>query len=403
VTFLAVAWATVGFAGCVDLTRPWNNAAVDGRPPSTAGNDQQEAAPASLGGTSNPGLGGTSALGGRTGTSSVGGGTGLGGAGEGGTPASGGANDAALDVASTNMGGDPVGLGGSSGDGGKALGGTRNGGALSTGGTARNGGAVAGGAVASAGGTSAVADASSPAQGGSALSGPVVRYACDQSNGPKLLDTSGNLYNGTLIDTPPDGGTATPGYSFGAGKVGSGALILTSTSDGYVAMPANILTGATEMTIATWVYVTTVQSFQRIFDIGINAHSKTNPPADGSNAVYMNLIPSGAKSDRKLAFAISKTSLAGEQKVAATSTFPTALWTHVAVVLGGGTGTLYINGAAAASSAITLRPSDLGPVDYAFIGKSQFADPYLNGQIDDFRVYTRALSANEIQSLYSTP
>jgi hypothetical protein len=230
----------------------------------------------------------------------------------------------------------------------------------------------------------------------------VVRYACDQTSGPKLLDTSGNLNDGNLLDAPP-AGTTTPGYTFAAGKVGSGALLLTSTSNGYVAMPTGILTGATEMTVATWVYVTTVQSFQRIFDIGINAHSRSNPPADGSNTIYMNLVPSGANANRRLAFAITRTGLSGEQRVAATTAFPTAAWTHVAIVLGGGTGTLYINGVAAATSAITLRPTDLGAVDYAWIGKSQFADPYLNGQIDDFRVYNRALSSSDIQALYVSP
>ena len=49
---------------------------------------------------------------------------------------------------------------------------------------------------------------------------------------------------------------------------------------------------------------------------------------------------------------------------------------------------------------MTLRPSDLGAIDYAYIGKSQFgADPYFDGQIDEFRVYGRALDATEIETL----
>jgi hypothetical protein len=48
---------------------------------------------------------------------------------------------------------------------------------------------------------------------------------------------------------------------------------------------------------------------------------------------------------------------------------------------------------------ITLKPSDLGTIGYAYIGKSWFPDPYLNGQIDDFRVYSRALSGGDIQAV----
>jgi hypothetical protein len=53
------------------------------------------------------------------------------------------------------------------------------------------------------------------------------------------------------------------------------------------------------------------------------------------------------------------------------------------------------------SSTVLLRPTDLGAIDYAFLGKSQFTnDPYFDGQIDEFRVYGRALSAAEILALY---
>jgi hypothetical protein len=51
---------------------------------------------------------------------------------------------------------------------------------------------------------------------------------------------------------------------------------------------------------------------------------------------------------------------------------------------------------------ISLRPTDLGTIDYAFIAKSRFdADPYFDGKIDEFRVYNRALSAAEVLALYN--
>ena len=42
---------------------------------------------------------------------------------------------------------------------------------------------------------------------------------------------------------------------------------------------------------------------------------------------------------------------------------------------------------------------DLGVTASNFLGRSQFTDPYFAGLIDDFRVYRRALSADQISAL----
>ena len=70
-------------------------------------------------------------------------------------------------------------------------------------------------------------------------------------------------------------------------------------------------------------------------------------------------------------------------------------WSHVAVTLSGTTGTLYVNGVAVATNtAMTLHPSSLGSTTNNWIGRSQYADPYLNAAVDDFQIYNRALSAD---------
>jgi hypothetical protein len=49
-----------------------------------------------------------------------------------------------------------------------------------------------------------------------------------------------------------------------------------------------------------------------------------------------------------------------------------------------------------------LKPSSLGSTTQNWIGRSMFsADPYLDGQVDGFRIYNRALSAAEVSSLFS--
>ena len=64
---------------------------------------------------------------------------------------------------------------------------------------------------------------------------------------------------------------------------------------------------------------------------------------------------------------------------------------------------LYVDGAqVGASTAMTLRPADLGNTPKNYLGRSQWpADPYLDGAIDEFRVYDRALAPDEIQALAS--
>ena len=48
---------------------------------------------------------------------------------------------------------------------------------------------------------------------------------------------------------------------------------------------------------------------------------------------------------------------------------------------------------------MTIHPAALGVTNHNYIGKSQFGDPALQGTIDDFRIYGRALSAAEILNL----
>jgi len=271
-----------------------------------------------------------------------------------------------------------------------------------TGGTVGGDGSTGGG---SGGTVTGDVDAAPPASGGGLSAGLVVYYPCDQMSGSSLLDMSGHspANNGTLLDTPSEDGGVVPGYSFAPGKVGSGSLVLTGSGYGYVSMPPNVLAGATEATIATWVYLTTAQPYQRIFDIGIDGKSSTNP-LDGTTNRYMNMVPatySTTDAHRKLTFYITNSGRRGEQSLAATTIFPTATWTHVAVVLGPRAVSLYINGAVAAtSSTVTLRPVDIGLMDYAYIGKSQFSEnPDFDGQFDDYRIYNRALSSGEIRAL----
>jgi hypothetical protein len=99
----------------------------------------------------------------------------------------------------------------------------------------------------------------------------------------------------------------------------------------------------------------------------------------------------------KVRFAITTTGYAGEQNIDGQSTLAMGTWSHVAITWSGNTGILYVNGVEVGrNSAMTLKPSSLGNTTQNYLGKSQYADAYYNGALDDFRLYGSALSASEV-------
>jgi len=292
----------------------------------------------------------------------------------------------------------PVTSTGGAGQGGAtATGGSRgsggSGGATGSGGVTGMGGATGNGG---AGGSSPI-DAASICTGhvgidagavGTLAQGLVAYYSCEQASSTSLPDSSGNS-NNAILSASGTGGAA--GYSFATGRVGN-ALALTAASKGYAALPAGILAGACEATIATWVNIKTQVDWQRVWDFGKDAN------------VYMFLTTRSGFS-KMLRFGINISGSGRETGIDGQAALPVGEWHHVAVVLGPSGGTLYVDGLRVGSNeSITLRPADLGNTPNNFIGRSQVAaDPYLNGSIDEFRVYNRALSPGEVQALYTKP
>jgi hypothetical protein len=313
-------------------------------------------------------------------------------------------NDGSQDIPPSGTGGaggtgGRSGTGGSTGKGGSGGASTAKGGA--GGGTGKGGaGGSTGSGGAATGGTSGASgiDAGSVCTGylpaavdAGSTQGLVAYYPCESASGTQLPDVYGNN-NATLVT----GTGGTPGYSFAPGKTGNGnALDLVKASQGYVTLPAGLLATACEATIAIWVNINSTASsadWQRVFDFGKDQN------------VYMFLTPSNSLTHvLRFAISVNGNKAGNEQIIDGKAALPAGSWNHVAVVLGSGGGILYLNGTQVGSNAgLTLRPADLGNSPNYYIGRSEFStDPYFDGDVDEIRIYNRALAPAEIQALAS--
>ncbi|WP_241674467.1 DUF5695 domain-containing protein [Paenibacillus luteus] len=203
----------------------------------------------------------------------------------------------------------------------------------------------------------------------------VANYLFNETSGTTANDASGNGKHATL-----SGST-----SWVAGKSGN-ALDLNGTN-AYASLPAGIVSGLNDFTIAAWVKIDSLSNWARIFDFGTGTSQ------------YMFLAPQVGGAG--LRFGITTSGNGAEQQLNAPA-LPTGVWKHVAVTLSGTTGRLYVDGVQVASNtSMTLKPSSLGSTSLNYIGKSQWSDPYLDGAVDEFKIYSRALSVTEVGALFS--
>jgi hypothetical protein len=240
--------------------------------------------------------------------------------------------------------------------------------------TARDGGGTVSDA-ASDGDAGPAADSGSDA-GVDVATGLVAFYRFDETSGTSAADASGNGHTATLKG----------GASFASGLTNNAVSIAGNSQ--YVSVPAGIVSSLTSCSISAWVKLSTSPGWSRIFDFGTGA------------TTYMFLTPDIGTG--MMRFSITTGGSGAEQRVTVPA-LPTGSWQHVALTLTGSTATLYVNGAQAGQNAsVTLNPASLGTTSADWLGRSQFSgDPYLDGLIDNFRIYGRSLSAAEVQTLYA--
>ncbi len=198
----------------------------------------------------------------------------------------------------------------------------------------------------------------------------------DEISGTQGIDSWG-ANHGTLASTA----------SRSTGKYGK-ALQLDGSANSYATLPTGIVSTLNDFTISAWVKMDALANWMRIFDFGTGT----------SKYLFFSVQTGTAGSIR---YAIKNGS--SEQGITYNFATPLNTWTHFAVTQSGNTCSIYINGAlVATTTSITIKPSAIGSTNQNYLGKSQWNDPMFKGAIDEFKIYSRALSASEIAESTAT-
>ncbi len=186
-----------------------------------------------------------------------------------------------------------------------------------------------------------------------------------------VKDRSGNNNNGYMT------GFTSTSTAVTRGKIGQGLRF--DGSNDRIAISTNII-GSDNATICAWINTRSLSSWQAI--VGDNSFI-FGPYSDGNRLVLTN---NGGSS----------------VIYSANNSLTTNQWYHAcAIRLSNGTGSIYINGVQSGSSG-SIGASAF-PLNTAIGSLQSGGGGYnFNGQLDDVRVYNRALSASEITQLYQT-
>ena len=218
---------------------------------------------------------------------------------------------------------------------------------------------------------------------GAAAAGPdidsdlMLRYTFESA------DTIGADVSGNSRDAVPSGN-----FTTAEGKVGNAAVFDGSS---YMSLPGDLTAGAESMTISAWASWENLGSWMTLSCFGKEGTgSLFNFGYSFSNEPITYITTKGVNVPEQTMIGAGINVVANE-------------WHHLAAVVDGTAGKLllYVDGVKKAESALNdpaSLPKDL-ETGTAYLGKAFFPDPNFKGKMDDYRVYSRALTGEEIMAL----
>lgn len=224
---------------------------------------------------------------------------------------------------------------------------------------------------------------------------PLLHYSFDAIAGATVSDVSGNGYNATLRQ---NGGSVTGGsLSLPGGAANTAA---------YLDIPTAGLVGKKDLTISTWLSPRSGNGNVAAAFIGAPVASGAsfssgywllNPanPSGYVKSVVTNSVNAGAPWGTEVGPGATNTATAGARTPAGLSLYTT--------VISGTTGQLsvYINGTRIAQNAISRDVASFGQSLVSYLGRSTYNDPGWNGLVDDFAIYSSALTESDVKALYN--
>ena len=219
-------------------------------------------------------------------------------------------------------------------------------------------------------------DAGSDPPAASAL---VLRYDFSGSGDvvpDRVGDRDARLLGGTLLDP-------------------SRAFIDLDGVDDYVDIPNGVVSGLRSATFVAWLTWAGGACWQRIFDFGISDHGE-DQVGGAVTALFMTPKACGA-----VTFTAMAEIEGAQHAVSDDEALPTGYALQVALVVDDDTRTmtLYRDTAKVGEAAAPFRLDQLTD-DNNWLGRSQWAqDGFFKGALGEFRIYSRALSAEELAQI----
>ena len=224
-------------------------------------------------------------------------------------------------------------------------------------------------------------------------------------SGTLVYNQATGAYDGTLVNAAT--------ISTATSKYATGSLSLTASASQHVVLPSfTMLAGYTGLTISMWINLNTTQPSgnPRVFEFGQAPRLAGTGYISGAGTAYYFYLMYASNVLRIGQFGVTSSTYPSDNAFTTPYTPSTGTWTHVAWVITSSAWTLYLNGSAATltnvanTSPVFLPPTTYlsGLYSYNFIGRSNYSsDPYINGNFNDFRMYTTALSAAQVTTLYN--
>jgi len=198
---------------------------------------------------------------------------------------------------------------------------------------------------------------------------------------------------GTVVDTVG----AASGSVINATLNGAGALSL-SGGNTMVNLPNGVISTSRAATVEVWLTWHGGPSWQRVFDFGSSSASE-DVPDYGQR--YLAFTPRG-NGDLMIVM-YSLTGFGGETQLAGTSILPSNRLVHLAVVVDDVAVklSLYLDGQLDSYLSLATNLTLINDVNN-WLGQSQYAaDPHLDADVTELRIYNRALDAAAIQASFA--